>query len=268
MRGEPHGVVGCGREVGDEAVGVHPGPGSRTPALSVVTRPWQTIDSEDVPDDDGRMFLMARGGEWVIAVDDRELMSNRMHGSEDALADLACDRLERLDDARVLVGGLGMGFTLAAALRRVGATGEVTVAELVPAIVRWHREYELSRAARYPLRDPRARVFLGDVADLVADPPSPWSAILLDVDNGPRALTRPVNGWLYTADGLARAWRALIPGGVLGVWSAAPDPAFTRRLRKAGFSVDVIAHHEPGRPTADDSGIHTLWMARRSGQST
>ncbi|MFT5686200.1 MAG: spermidine synthase, partial [Myxococcota bacterium] len=135
-------------------------------------------------------------------------------------------------------------------------------AELMPAVLRWNRELT-GRAARYPLRDPRAAVYLGDVGDLVEVAPRPWSAILLDVDNGPRALTRPNNGWLYTRQGLKAARAALIPGGILGVWSSSPDPAFTRRLRKAGFIVEVLLYNEVNRPTNDESGTHTLWMARQ-----
>ncbi|MEZ4266856.1 MAG: hypothetical protein R3F39_10795 [Myxococcota bacterium] len=225
-------------------------------------RAWEFIDKEEVPDGEGTMFLMNRGREYAIHMNGRELMGNRAHGSEDALADLACDRLARLDDARVLVGGLGMGFTLAAVLRRIGPEAATTVAELIPAIVRWNRDL-LGRASRHPLRDPRVSVHVGDVVDLIATPPAPWSAILLDVDNGPRALTRSYNAWLYTDHGLQTAHAALIDGGVLGVWSAAPDDAFTGALTRAGFEVEAITHTEPGRPTPDDSGDHFLWMARR-----
>lgn len=225
-------------------------------------RPWEVIDHEQVPDDEGVIYLMSRGSEYVIVVDGRELMSNGKHASEDELADLACDRLANLDEARVLVGGLGMGFTLAAALRRVGPKGSVTVAELLPAVVRWNEQYT-GKAARYPLRDPRTSVFIGDVGDLVEKPPQPWDAILLDVDNGPGALTRPTNGWLYTRHGLESAYGALAPGGILGIWSAHPDPNLTRRLRKASFEVEMVHSHEEGRATPDDSGTHYNWMARR-----
>jgi len=226
-------------------------------------RPWELLDEEEVPEDDGTLYLMTRGREFAIIVDDRELMASKMHGSEDALADLACDRLARLEDARILVGGLGMGFTLAAVLRRLGERGHATVAELVPAVVRWNREY-LGHVARHPLRDPRVAVHAGDICDLVDDPAASWSAILLDIDNGPMALTRLTNGWLYTRQGLAKAYAALIPGGVLGVWSALPDQAFTRRLRRAGFEVEVLRHTEEGRPSPDGRGTHFLWMARRA----
>jgi spermidine synthase len=225
-------------------------------------RPWEYIDHEAVPDDDGTIYLMRRGTEYAIHVNGRELMSNKLHGSEDALADLACDRLASLEDARILVGGLGMGFTLAAALRRVGPAGQVTVSELMPAVKRWN-EGPMAHASRYPLRDARTVVHMGDVGDLVENPPHPWSAILLDVDNGPRALTRPHNGWLYSRSGLRSAYRALIPGGVLGIWSAHPDDSLTRRLRGFGFQVEELRHVEPDRPTEDDSGAHVIWMAQR-----
>ena len=227
-----------------------------------MARPWEIIDEAPVPGGDGTLYLMARGSEYRIRVDDRDLMSNREHGSEAGLADLACDRLERLDDARILVGGLGMGFTLAATLRRLGSSGSVTVAEISPAVVRWNRDH-VAAAAKYPLRDPRVVVRVGDVGDLVENPPAPWSAILLDVDNGPRSLTRAYNGWLYSRQGLAAAYAALIPGGVLGIWSAKPDARFTRRLHQTGFDVEVLPFTEEGRATDDHSGTHILWMVRR-----
>jgi spermidine synthase len=225
-------------------------------------RDWDVIDHEQIPGEDGVIYLMAQGDEYVIHVNGRELMGNTLHGSEDALADLACDRLVDLDAARVLIGGLGMGFTMAAALRRLGSEAMVTVAELIPAVVRWNQEY-LGASAEHPLRDERVIVHIGDVGDLVETPQRPWSAILLDVDNGPRALTRPYNGWLYAKQGLKAAYEALIPGGVLGIWSAAPDSNLTRRLRETHFEVEVLRHVEPGRRTLDESGAHVLWMARR-----
>jgi spermidine synthase len=228
-------------------------------------RPWDVIDSASVPDDDGTMFLLNRGGEWAVHVDERQLMTNREHGSEVALATEACERLhpDDLPSARILVGGMGMGFTLAAALRQVGPEGRVTVAELVPAVVAWNRDYQMGKASGYPLNDPRSEVYLGDVGDLIDRPPLPWHAILLDVDNGPNHLTRPNNGWLYQGQGVDAAWAALVPGGVLGIWSAASDPALTRRLRRRGFLTDMLHHTEAGRPTADGSGTHVLWMATR-----
>jgi len=223
---------------------------------------WEFIDHERVPDDDGTLYLMKRGDEYSIHVNGYELMGNGLHGSEDALADLACDRLARLDDARILVGGLGMGFTLAAVLRRLGPGGHATVSELMPAVVRWH-DGPMGGAASYPLRDPRVAVHLGDVGEQVEHPSAPWSAILLDVDNGPLALTRHHNGWLYTDNGLRSARASLIPGGVLAIWSADPDPSLTRRLERGGFEVEVVEHAEPGRDTDDPACTHVLWIAQR-----
>lgn len=224
---------------------------------------WEFVDHERVPDNDnGTLYLMSCGSDYAIHVDGRELMTNEEHGSEDALADLACDRLDDLDSARILVGGLGMGFTLAATLRRIGADAGATVAELMPAVVRWNRDY-VGERSMHPLRDPRTSVHVGDVIELVHAPPAPWSAILLDVDNGPGELTRPINAWLYTPEGLATAWQALIPGGILAIWSAGPDHLLTEHLTESGFEVEVVIHHELARPTPDNSGNHVLWMARR-----
>ncbi|MEQ1504973.1 MAG: spermidine synthase [Myxococcota bacterium] len=223
--------------------------------------PCELVDRDDVPGTSSVMSLMRRGAEYLIWVDGRELMSDRQHGSEDALADLAFDRLADRPAARVLIGGLGMGFTLAAALRRLGPEGAVVVAELVPAVVRWNRGPAGTKAG-HPVADPRTGVHAGDVAELVRAPPAPWDAILLDVDNGPTGLTRASNDWLYSAAGLDAAFAALAPGGVLGVWSAAPDAAFTRRLRRAGFGVEEL----PVRSRGSRGGHrHVVWIGTRRG---
>ncbi len=221
---------------------------------------WELIDSTEVPGGGGFMRLMRRGTELVIRVDGRELMSNRVHGSEDALADLACDHLQKgmgnLDFAKILIGGLGIGFTLAAALRRVGPTAEVTVAELVPSVVEWNKGV-LGEAAGYPIKDPRTSVYIGDVADMIRKQPKSWDAVLLDVDNGPVGLTRTANDWLYDFEGLSAVYSALSRGGVLGVWSAAPDEAFTRRIRKVGFrKVNVVRVRARGNK---GGRVHTIW---------
>lgn len=213
-----------------------------------------------MPTGDGTMRLMRRGAEMVIWVDGRELMSNRMHGSEDALADLACDYLKKnggLDeDVRILIGGMGMGFTLAAALRRVGENAQVVVAELIPAVAQWNRG-ALGETAGHPIEDPRTSIHIGDVADLIRNPPKPWDAILLDVDNGPHGLTKTSNDWLYNREGLNAAMEALRPGGILAVWSAAPDDAFTRRVHRAGFKSECI----PVRARGNKGGKkHIIWM--------
>jgi spermidine synthase len=220
---------------------------------------WERLDTCPVPDAAGVVELWQRGAELAIRVDGRQLMSTREHGSEEALAELACDRIARRPEARVLVGGLGMGFTLAAALSRVGPEARVVVAELVPAVVRWNRG-PLAEAAGAPLSDPRASVHEGDVADLLRSPPAPWDAVLLDVDNGPRGLTRASNDWLYSWQGLSAAFEAIAPGGVLGVWSAAPDPGFTRRVGRAGFAVEAIEVRSRGRKGGHR---HIVWIGTR-----
>ncbi len=223
------------------------------------TLPWILLDRAPVPNNTEMMELASRGTEFGLRVGGRELMSNKVHGSEDALADLACDRLGACPDARILIGGLGMGFTLAAALRRVGPEGRVVVAELVSAVVRWNRG-PLGESAGHPLLDPRASVHEGDVADVIRAKPEAWDAILLDVDNGPVGLTKSDNNWLYSPAGLEAAFFALRPGGVLGVWSAAPDAGFTRRMDRAGF--DVIP--EEVRSRGDKGGRrHVVWIGTR-----
>jgi spermidine synthase len=221
--------------------------------------PWELLDSADVPQGGGTMRLMRRGRELMIHVDDRELMRNSVHGSEDALAELTCARLDDRERARILIGGLGMGFTLAAALRGLGAEAQVVVAELVPAVVRWNRGL-LGDVAGQPLADSRASVHEGDVAELIRAPPAPWDAILLDVDNGPVGLTSATNDRLYAAPGLDRAFRALKPQGILAVWSAAPNRAFARRFERAGFTVESVDLRARGRR---GGRRHVIWLGRR-----
>ncbi len=201
--------------------------------------------------------LMRRGGDFMILLDRNELMSTRMSGSEDALGMLTCARLARVVAPRVLIGGYGMGFTLRAVLRALGADAQVTVAELVPDIIDWARGPMAALTAGC-LDDPRVATRIEDVRDAIAR--GGWNAILLDVDNGPDGLTRAGNDGLYTRAGLMAARAALIPGGVLAVWSAAPDEAFARRLTAAGLAVDEV------RVRARQNGKgpqHVIWFARR-----
>jgi spermidine synthase len=206
------------------------------------------------------MDLLRSGKEFAIHVDGRQLMSTREYGSEQALAEHGCAHLADRPQARVLIGGLGMGFTLAEALRRLGPEASVTVAELVPAVAAWNRG-PLGEAAGRPLADPRASVYEGDVADLVRRPPAPWDAVLLDVDNGPDGLTRSTNDWLYAWQGLEAAHAAIAPGGVLGVWSAAPDRGFARRMGRAGFEVEEIPVRSRGKRGGQR---HVVWIGTRS----
>ena len=224
-------------------------------------QPWKLLDSAQIPGDGTELRLYARGDEHSITIagSSGELMGSRMHGSEDALAQLACMRIASRPAPRVLIGGLGLGFTLAAALRHLGADATVTVAELVPAVVHWNRTV-LGHHAGHPLRDARVTVHEGDVGLLLKAASQAWDAILLDVDNGPEGLTRHGNNWLYSPAGLKAAFKALRPDGVLAVWSAGPDVAFGERLRQLGFEVEerrVRAH------ATRKGALHTLWLAGR-----
>lgn len=221
--------------------------------------PWILLDSAQVPGNGGELRLYQRGDEFSIKIVGRgELMNSRVHGSEDALAELTCARLAACAKPRMLIGGLGMGFTLAAALQHLGEQGQVVVAELVPAVVAWNKG-PLGEHAGYPLQDPRVTVREGDVARIIKDEQRAYDAILLDVDNGPEGLTRKKNDWLYSMNGLISAHEALRPQGVLAVWSAGPAKEFLQRLRKVGFKVDekrVRAHGKKG-------SRHVIWFARR-----
>ena len=209
----------------------------------------------------GELKLFRRGSDFMILLDRNELMSSRMSGSEEALATMTCERLRNPSTARVLIGGYGMGFTLRAALRRLGPGARVTVAELVPGILAWARG-PLQHLTANCLDDPRVVIVEGDVGAVIAAADASFDAILLDVDNGPDGLTRADNDRLYSKQGLEAAKAALRPGGVLAVWSAAPDPAFARALRKAGFDVDEVAV----RARSNGKGArHVIWFARKKG---
>lgn len=220
--------------------------------------PWEQLDMADVPGSGDTLTLHRHGRDYSIRVNGLELMNSRMHGSEEALAELACEGLEPVSDARVLIGGLGMGFTVAAALKRLGPDSRVVVAEIVPAVVTWNRGVLYDLAGR-PLEDPRVEVRENDVARVMNEARREYDAILLDVDNGPDGLTREGNDALYTAAGLERARKALRPGGVLAVWSAGPDESFTKRFKKAGFAVrETRVRARAG----NKGGHHTIWLGR------
>lgn len=221
--------------------------------------PWEFLESAQVPGKGGELGLYRRDTEFSIRVGNRELMNSRLHGSEEALAELACARIAGRPRPRILIGGLGMGFTLAAALRRLG-DGRVTVAELVPTVVAWNRG-PLAALAGHPLRDARVTVQEVDVAQILRATHQAYDAILLDVDNGPEGLARRENDWLYARPGLEAAHTALRPAGVLAVWSAAPNQVFARRLRRVGFTVDEV--HVPAR-SSGKGRRHTIWLAGRA----
>jgi spermidine synthase len=221
--------------------------------------PWILLDSAQVPGNGGELCLYQRGDEFSIKVAGHgELMNSRVHGSEDALAEHACARLVDCVKPRLLIGGLGMGFTLAAALQHIGHQARVVVAELVPAVVAWNKG-PLGEQAGHPLLDPRVSVREVDVARILPAEQLAYDAILLDVDNGPEGLTRKENDWLYSMNGLNAAYAALRPGGLLAVWSASPDKDFLQRLRKAGFEVDEMRVRARGSKGAR----YIIWFARR-----
>lgn len=221
--------------------------------------PWRLLDSAQVPGDSGELRLYQRGAEFSIRLMGQgELMNSRAHSSEEALAELTCARLIKGNAPRLLIGGLGMGFTLAATLRHVSESAQVVVAELIPAVVAWNRG-PLGQQSGFPLNDPRVTVREGDVASLLKKASQVYDAILLDVDNGPEGLTRKDNDWLYSYDGLSVAYEALRAQGILAVWSAGPAQDFLQRLRKVGFEVEekrVRAHGSRG-------ARHVIWFATR-----
>jgi len=196
---------------------------------------WELLDTALVPGTRVEMSLHRRGDTFSIRVGSRELMNNWLYGLDCGLADAVCAAIADPTRARVLIGGLGMGFTLARALSQLGPASEVVVAELVPAVVRWNRGV-LGELAGHPLRDPRVRVAERDVADLIGATPQAWDAILLDVDNGPEGLSSQDNDALYTQESLATTLAALRPQGVLGIWSQSDDKSFARRMQRAGFA--------------------------------
>ena len=218
------------------------------------------LDRALIPDNGGELLFYQRGEEYAIEVVGirGELMTTAIHGSEDALAELALKRLKTPQEAHVVIGGLGMGFTLAAVLRIVGDKGKVIVAELVPEVVKWNQGPMGERSGN-PLKDPRTIVHQGDVLELIRAGNGSYDAILLDTDNGPEGLTQAKNNRLYSHRGLQAAYKALRPGGVLAVWSTDQHDPFTRRLELAGFRVKeekVFAHRNKGTK-------HHLWFATR-----
>ncbi len=217
-------------------------------------KPWIELDRTETPDG-GDMRLTERDGEYVISVDGDTLMSSRSHGSEEALATLACERLGAVERPHVLVGGLGMGFTLRATLDLLPPSAVVTVAEFVPAVVDWNRG-PLAPLANHPLGDQRVRVHLADVRLTLRTNPGRFDAILMDVDNGPDAFTSPANGGLYTKAGISSFYRALTARGTLAVWSSGDDRMFPQRLRAHGF----LAQSKRVRARLNKGSRHTVFV--------
>ncbi len=217
--------------------------------------PWIELDRAVLPQG-GELRLMRRGHEFSIKLGVAELMTSRLFASEEALATLAAEKLAGRPMPRVLIGGLGMGFTLRAALSAFGADAEIVVAELVPAVVRWARG-PLADLFGGSLDDKRVRLVEADVATLIRRASAPYEAILLDVDNGPEGMTQSANDHLYSLRGLVAARAALSPGGVLAVWSQGPDRAFAKRFERAGFSVEERTVRARG---VRGGSRHVIWL--------
>ena len=223
---------------------------------------WELLDNAAIPNNGGELRLFKRNEEFVIRIKGTpgDLMSSRTHGSEDALGELACRPFSKKQSASVLIGGLGMGFTLAAALQALPDDAKATVAELVPGVVKWNQEL-VGDCADNPLNDKRVTVQESDVAMLINGKTNAYNAIMLDVDNGPEGLTHPQNDNLYSIDGLKAAHQALRKSGILAVWSASPSDKFTSLLKKSGFNVEVKrvrAHQGKG-------ARHIIWLAQKRG---
>jgi spermidine synthase len=222
-------------------------------------KPRELIGTARVPDGE-ELRLFRRGDDFMIVLARNELMNSRMSGSEEALATMTCARLRHSAKPHLLVGGYGMGFTLRAALAVLPRQARVTVVELVPEILEW-AQGPMSALTAGCLEDSRVQIIEGDVADFMAQQGGAYDAILLDVDNGPEGLVRSGNDRLYSSRGLTAAKAALNPGGVLAIWSAAPDAAFARRLKEAGFQVEEVAV----RARSNGKGSHhRIWFATRS----
>lgn len=222
--------------------------------------PWTLLDIAQAPGNGKELRLYRRGAEFSIRIGNCELMNSSRHGSEEALADLALRKIVDRPRSRVLIGGLGMGYTLAAALRGLGTDGGVVVAELVPAVVTWNRG-PLADLAGQPLKDKRVTIREIDVARIIQAEGSSYDAILLDVDNGPEGLTMNENEWLYSFQGLKAAFASLRAKGVLAVWSATSHHAFAHRLHKVGFTVDEVHVRARG---VRGGAHHTIWIAVRT----
>ncbi len=221
--------------------------------------PWIHLDTAQVPGGGGELRLMQRGTEFVIMAGRIPLMNSRMSGSEEKLATLSWERIAGRTRPHLLIGGLGMGFTLRAALAVLPADAKITVAELVPEIVAWARG-PLAPLFTGCLDEPRVEIATVDVGALIAAGKAAYDAILLDVDNGPDGLSRPGNDRLYSAAGLAAAKAALRPKGVLAIWASEPDEKFTRRLQTAGYAVEDLTVRERSN---GKGARHTIWMATR-----
>ena len=223
-------------------------------------KPLNKLATANIPNNGGELTLFRREDEFSIRLSGvrGELMNSRVYNSEEELAKLGCTHIQNKDNAEVLVGGLGMGYTLAAALECVTASSRVTVAELIPEVVEWNQG-PLGDCAGRPLVDERCQIRLGDIVELIKLQQPTFDAILLDVDNGPEGITHSNNNWLYSTAGLDALYGSLRPEGMLAVWSAGADSLFPIQLKKAGFAVTVrTVRARPGKGSR-----HTIFLAKK-----
>jgi spermidine synthase len=222
-------------------------------------KPFELLGQAVSPDNTA-IKLMRRGDEYILLAGGAILMSSRMHGSEEALATLGCERARRLERPSVLIGGLGMGFTLRATIDLLPQDASIVIVELLPEVVEWNRG-PLGPLARHPLNDKRVEVVEGDVLATLCSCAGQFDAVLLDVDNGPAAFTASKNAGLYDKRGIAAAHAALRTNGVLAIWAAQDDRKFEQRLREGGFDVQV--QHLRGRLKKGGSR-HTVFLSRKT----
>jgi spermidine synthase len=222
--------------------------------------PWVKLGTAKIPNEGGELTFSQRGEEFSIRLSGirGELMNSRVYNSEKELSSFGCAYIKSTENAHVLVGGLGMGFTLAAALDAVTKSSQVTVAELIPEVYEWNQG-PLGNCANNPLKDPRTKVHIGDVKTLLSTQKPAYDAILLDVDNGPEGLTHKQNNWIYSEAGLQSIQRTLRNRGIVAFWSAGPDHLFTKRLKKVGFEVRT----EISRARKGKGSRHTIFIARK-----
>ena len=225
--------------------------------------PWILLGTAHIPNNGGELKLTQRENDFSIHLKGvrGELMNSRDHCSELALAELGCAHIRGKENTRVLVGGLGMGFTLAAALKATSTSSQVVVAELVPEVIEWNKG-ALGECAGRPLDDNRVLVHLGDVAELFKSRQATYDAVLLDVDNGPEGFTQACNNNLYSIESLQAIRETLQAGGVLAIWSAWHDEKFTQQLKKAGFKVTV----QTIRAHKGKGSRYTVYLARKISQ--
>lgn len=224
-----------------------------------VVKPWKLLATAPVPQGEGELKLYQHDQDFVIKVDHIELMNSRVHGSEDALAELTIQKIDTNKPKRILIGGLGMGFTLAKALESIGPEDTIDVAELSPDVLAWNKEY-LGNLTDNPLNDPRVTVHVMDVIDIMRSNQRCFDAVILDVDNGPEGLTKDDNNRIYSSRGLSSAFQALKPHGIYSVWSSGDSEIFTERMKKSNFEIEKTRVHERAN---GKGGKHVIWFGTK-----